>query len=522
MRHQLLIGGVGLVLVVGQVVLAADEAHPLVWEPAVRSVAVFKNGIGFFIRDGEVQLRDGWCVARAVPPALLGTLAVYAEDERAHVDILGAGQGELVDFDGVDGPADIAGRLAWLQSYIGLRLNLTFRPAEGADREAHGKLKQVEGEYAILENDGQLNAVLIGQIRRAQILDYALRIHVADAPVDKPVRLGMAYLRKGITWIPEYALRIIDEETAELTLRGTLVNEVEDLINTDVHFVVGVPHFAYADYLTPLAVGQMIRTAAAAVPEQFLSQIAGNAIMNRAALATDSRAGTELILQPAPAGGNPEAVDGMLRSLPQMDGAGASDYTVYTRAGLTLRCGEKAVVTIFQKRIRYGHTYRWESPGELRHFLVLHNDTDTAWTTGPVVAVSAARPLCQDRILYTPRGGRHHLPVTTAINIATNAEETEVERKLKAHEPTLHYWVDQVSLRGRLVVENYEDRKVELTIRRLVPGRLTAASDNGRISNDSEQLKLEERRGWVEWVLYLAPRERRELTYDYERYVPSR
>ena len=52
------------------------------------------------------------------------------------------------------------------------------------------------------------------------------------------VTLGMAYLRKGITWIPDYTLKVLDDETAELTLRGTLVNEAEDLIHTDVHLVV--------------------------------------------------------------------------------------------------------------------------------------------------------------------------------------------------------------------------------------------------------------------------------------------
>jgi len=48
----------------------------------------------------------------------------------------------------------------------------------------------------------------------------------------------MAYLQKGITWIPEYTLKVLDEKTAELTLRGTLVNEAEDLIHSDVHLVV--------------------------------------------------------------------------------------------------------------------------------------------------------------------------------------------------------------------------------------------------------------------------------------------
>ena len=68
----------------------------------------------------------------------------------------------------------------------------------------------------------------------------------------------MAYLRKGVTWIPEYTLRILDEDTAELTLRGTLVNEAEDIIHGDVHFVVGVPSFAHTDYLAPVVVGQML------------------------------------------------------------------------------------------------------------------------------------------------------------------------------------------------------------------------------------------------------------------------
>ena len=61
----------------------------------------------------------------------------------------------------------------------------------------------------------------------------------------------MAYLRKGITWIPDYTLKVLDDDNAELTLRGTIVNEAEDLIHTDVHLVVGVPHFVHTEYMAP-------------------------------------------------------------------------------------------------------------------------------------------------------------------------------------------------------------------------------------------------------------------------------
>ena len=45
------------------------------WKPRVSAVSVFKNGLGFFRREGPVALRDGWCVAGAIPPAMYGTFA---------------------------------------------------------------------------------------------------------------------------------------------------------------------------------------------------------------------------------------------------------------------------------------------------------------------------------------------------------------------------------------------------------------------------------------------------------------
>jgi hypothetical protein len=356
------------------------------------------------------------------------------------------------------------------------------------------------------------------------VLDYPLRLHVSGPEENGTARLGMAYLRKGITWIPEYSLRIIDESTAELTLRATLVNEVEDLVDTDVHFVVGVPRFLHADLLSPLAVGQTIRTVAAALPSALppgvQTQVMSNAIMSRAATAADQRATAtaEPVAVPE-AGGD---VEGFMRGLPQMPSAGASDFTVYTRPHMTVRKGEKAVVTVFRKRITYAHAYRWDSPGDLKHYLMLHNDTDTAWTTGPVVAVSGTQPLCEDLLCYTPRNSPCEIPVTTAVNVATEASESEVDRKLKAHQPAANLFLDLVVIEGHLRVRNYEPRPVKLTVRRAVPGLLTTVSEGGTMEQDTSKLRLVERAGAATWTLDLPAGETRELTYRYERYVDSR
>lgn len=51
---------------------AAEDDNPHLWKPRTKSVAVFKNGLGFFIREGEVRVRDDW-TSRAADPDPAGT-----------------------------------------------------------------------------------------------------------------------------------------------------------------------------------------------------------------------------------------------------------------------------------------------------------------------------------------------------------------------------------------------------------------------------------------------------------------
>ena len=276
----------------------AEEGNPHVWKPRIRSVAVFKNGLGFFMREGETQLRDGWCVTEKVPPAAFGTLAIYSRNDNETVDIVGSGPGEVVEFDGRDAAKDVATRRTRLEAARFLKVQLSYKH-KGKDLTAAGKLQSVGPEFVVLENDSQDLAVPLDGITRLQVLDLPLRIHVAgsgDKPVQKP-SLGMAYLRQGITWIPDYTLKVIDDDNAELTLRGTLVNEAEDLIHSDVHLVVGVPHFVHTGYLAPLAVGQVIRSIGASVGNLGVPRGIQSQIMNRAAIVRNDAGNMEQQLE---------------------------------------------------------------------------------------------------------------------------------------------------------------------------------------------------------------------------------
>lgn len=498
---------------------AEDEKEsPCRWKPEVTSVTVFKNGFGFFLRQGKVSLRDGWCASEAIPPASFGTLAVYSHENDETVDIVGSGPGEIVEFDGTDAPRETAVIRSRLESYEYFKLQLVYRQ-QGVDQTAAGQLVSVGPEYAILETERSSIAVPIDGIRKLQVLENPLRVHVTGegARIPEETTLGMAYLRKGVTWIPEYTLTLLDEDTAELTLRGTLVNEAEDLVHCDVNFVVGVPHFLHTDYLAPIAVGQVIRTIGATVaPREVMTQI-----RNSSAIAIqDPFAPSGVVDQPVTGGGRD--IRAATGNLPQWEGAGGGDFTVYTRKDMTLRRGEKAIVTLFRKQIKYRHRYRWSPPDEIGHFLVLQNDTDTPWTTGPCLATSDGSALSQDLLKYVPKGGSGEIPVTTAINIAHDRKETEVDRKLKAHQPSNNYYLDLVTLDGELTLKNYGRIPADLIIDLSLTGKPLTASDDAAIGLDTENLKLTERTGMLQWHITVNPGETKTLTYQYERYIPSR
>ncbi|HUX02900.1 MAG: hypothetical protein WBD63_03150 [Phycisphaerae bacterium] len=227
-------------------------------------------------------------------------------------------------------------------------------------------------------------------------------------------------------------------------------------------------------------------------------------------------------MRPLPAWPGGRDLKAALGNLPQWEGAGASDFTVYTRKDLTVRQGEKAIVTLFIKRIKYSHVYRWSPPNEIEHFLVLHNSTDTSWTTGPCLAVSGDNALSEDLLKYVPKGGLGEFPVTTAINLAHDQKEAESDRKLKAHEPSPGFYVDLVTLDGELKVHNLGKTPAEMVVDLRLQGRPLAASDDGRIVLDTANLKLLERSGTITWRITLKPGEAKALTYRCERFVPSR
>ncbi len=493
---------------------AKELQNKNLWKPRTTTVSVFKNGLGFFMREGKVKLNDGWCISPKVPPAAFGTLNIFAPDKKEQIDVIGSGYGKIYEFDGYDEQDSTEARRKHLNNSINLEIAVTYKQKDQV-QTAKGKLRSIGPAFAILETKTNSFAVPIAGIERLQVLKNSLRIHVtdeADNPLNKETTLAMAYLSNGVCWIPEYTLKILKEGEAELTLRGTLMNDAEDLIKCDINLVVGAPHFVHSGSLAPIALGQSTnRNAFTLGHTQY---------MNRAMRGSGGPTNSTPSI---PEFGNPTDLTVFTTPFNFIGGinSAVSDYTVYTKKGLTVRNGEKAIITIFRKKIKYTHNYKWDGVGEIQHFLSLKNDTGTSWTTGPCLGLAGTQALSEDTLNYTPKNGTAHFKVTNAINIANKCTESEVDRQLKAYNPTHNSYYDLVKLKGKIELHNYENKEVTLTINKKIVGKPLTTSDNGNSHIDSTKLRLLERSGSVSWQIKLKPGEKKNLFYEYERYVKS-
>src|SRR5690606_15619804 len=157
--------------------------------------------------EDEVELRDGWAIAADIPAAAFGTLAIFAREENAVVDIVGGGPGEKVEFNDIDSPDTLDARIDRLRASLHVPMRLEYKQ-DGVDAAAQGTLKHVGEEYAILEAERTTLAVPLAEIRSMKFTDAPMRIHVVEDGKSRKgsVTLVRAYLTRGMTWVPEYTM----------------------------------------------------------------------------------------------------------------------------------------------------------------------------------------------------------------------------------------------------------------------------------------------------------------------------
>ncbi|TAJ23554.1 MAG: hypothetical protein EPO68_02800 [Planctomycetota bacterium] len=512
-------------------VLCAVAARALAEDPLpVRELTVFKDGHAFVLREGALPPgANGRVVLDQLPQPLLGTFWPYATEgarvssaiaarervvtERTALDLrqlVEANRGKQVVVTDIANER-IEGMLIGIPRRDAAELAKAASGAGGPRLDEPGALVVVQtasGSRVLplervrdLEVRGELGARYAQDELRERL---TLRVDGGTAAS----RVGVAYVEKGLRWIPSYKIDIADPAKARFELEATLVNDLVDFRDATVHLVVGVPRFEMQGLLDPIALQEAAaRVAGQLDPRDRFSNMLSNALMTQSA---SYRA-------EAPTEGAPP---------PGLESAASNeDLYVYTLRHVTLARGERLVLPISSFELGYRDVYTLDVPvapplefqsqfdgarieqlarlaaaSKVQHVLRISNRAGAPLTTAPALVLSNGRVIGQSLLHYTPVGAETDLVMAVALDVCVEKRERETQRDSAPGRWRGHDY-QRIDMAGELKISNKKKEAVELEVRRTVLGLADSVEAGGEFVQISpaDWWADERRPEWWSW-----------------------
>ena len=515
------------------------------------SVAAFKNGLGFFMRQGTAHLAGGQARIPFVPEASLGTLWLAPNESGVAIEELVAYRYKTQKERGVESLEEL------LENSVGKTVTVTFNQKEYTGEILGFSKPETQNTASPPNNvDTYLLSSSIAPAQPARVLlmkagnvvlaldprsvslvsspaapnmtfkqeseAKALRFTLKGAK--ETANLTMGYLEKGVGWTPSYLVSLQDEKSARITMQAVLTDDVEDLNDADVFFVVGVPNFQFADQWSPMAL------------QQTLVQYMRDAETPR----SNSRFSNAIMSQSVGGLRQENGPDTFQATVRELQGAPEEDLFLYTRPNVTLAKGERATYNIFAANIPYEHIYEWEvvdnpqvdvygnrvnnssannaadpAANVVWHSLRLKNSSAFPWTSAPAMVISGTKALSQDTLLYTPKEASTNLKMTIATDLRTSKKELEVERQPKAlYRNGIDF--EAVTVEGTLKLKNYKNGAVAVKVYRSLVGEVLSTTDAGQAEKTGEGIRGVNASSRITWDVKLKPGEEKVITYRYK------
>ena len=534
-------------IVVVTVMLAAAASCALAVDVPTRvsSVALFKNGLGYFTRVGELPAAPAEIEVGPLPAAAHGTLWLGWEAGTTFDD-LRAREVEASEMRPALSVAEL------LRANVGKRARLYLtdedQPVTGRIAAVPEPPKPVppspylsiipppqppQGALVLIDVDGGTLGVPLGSVQRVAFLEEA----ATEVPVDaKHISLAgqltagqagqplsVSYLVKGMTWAPSYRVDISQPDQAMLTAKAAILNEIEDLEDAHVDLVTGFPYLEFAEIISPLA--QKTDLAG------FLNALyRGGDQQYRGRAGAMAQVALNAPMGPMGPGGAPEPSYGA-----PAQGEVGEDLFFYPVEGVTLARGETGYSPLFSAQVPYEHVYTWDiadyigdsdhyqDPNQPRrqivwHSLRLSNEMGMPWTTAPAETVQDGRILGQATLHYTPPGGETLLKITQALGI--EAEELELEIARQADARTFRGTrYDLVTVQGTLKLRSHLDKAVAMEITKRITGEVTESSPQAEVEKLAAGLQGVNAHSRLTWVLELPAGGEQEITYSFTVYI---
>lgn len=511
-----------------------------------KSISVFKNGIGYFIKDMKVDVKDGKYVFDKLPintgevsepgippridygyapmpqnPVIFGTIWFAAEGN--YIKSVNAFEKKLQKSRPVTSMKEL------IESNIGRMADVKLSYQE---KPFKGKIIKVESDFAVFEKESKFVAVNLSYITdietgekpemnfKSEEIGKAIELNFDKSASGQTV--SVMYLQKGITWAPNYLIELLDDSKARIALRASLLNDIEDIENTDLNFVVGVPSFKFANVESPLLSKANVAS--------FLSALAGSypggyavpaSLSNRNVMAQDYDYN-------APAPSESYMVN--------TDNAGNEELYLYKMKDVTLKRGGRALYSVAQITTDYENLYSVELASNYNVYtstlqqdrkndvwrsIKFKNESKIPFTTGTAYITKInngiSEPLSQNELKYTPVNGSNEVKMTIAPDVLVTDSEKETDRVEKAKQFT--YWNDLITMEGKIEIKNYKDKKIKLKIHRMIDGELANTSDKWDSNAMLNYGDARNKKNDVTWEVEVKSGETKTITYTYKIFI---
>lgn len=481
-------------------------------------VIVFKDGYALIVKTFTAKTDNkGEIHVDEVPDAaVLGTFWATAKEGRVvgmhagwkdvtktwektttateHLEILAANRGKRAEIRYTDGTI-YNGTIRTILARKTTSPDPDEREVELSDLRGHSfVLRTADGDIVLAT--GGIRAIAIKDMRTsvartAKTTKRTKRLTIRFEEPNAKRTVTLTYFRPGIRWIPTYRIDLESKKRARIAMQAEILNEAEDLIDTPIDIVVGVPNFRFKSTVSPLVLEATLKRALAQAAPNLMGQMHNNfsnasySLRSSESRRADATASTDIALPG------------------DLTGSAQQDLFVYSLPRISLKKGERVAMSVFDRRVPFRHVYTWDlhlkksdfanSPSaagiasplqiaknEVWHQIQLKNDTNTVWTTGAVMIMAGGRPLAQELLTYTSRGDEVRVPVTISVETRGSAKEKEVGRKLDA----LKWDGKKYARIGKLATLdlcNHKGTTIDVEISMRVGGRATNASDDGEV-----------------------------------------
>ena len=531
----------------------ADEAQPSALKTKLVSVSLFKNGLGFVTREGELPKGQSSLLIETLPAPAHGTFWVYSENDAATVKDVVAFETQTVERVEAISVAEM------IEANVGQTVDVRLSDKEtvrakissvaanrAAEPSALGPNDSPYGLYGspteaaslvLLQASGRTTALNWNAVQQLSGTDGPLKTTIERRKRAVSLRLNAAnpggggrvviqYLAKGITWAPSCAIEISDAKKARVTTKAEIIDEIEDLDNVSVSLVTGFPNLKFADVTDPMAMRGNLAAFLNNLsnPAQFADYRGRGDVVMQQAVMDNNRVGREELF--------PSYATG-----PQ-EGQTREELFFYDQRNVTLKKGERGYYPLFTTDVPYEHLYEWKigdaldeqeqyrsrddgAPDKVEdvwHSIRLTNTSTVPWTTAPALTMQGDKVLGQDLIHYTSVGAKTTVRITKAVDISAEQAEYEVARTRNAAN-FYGYSYDLVEVRGKLSATNFKDKNITLTITKELSGEVVKTIPAAKVEQTARGLKKVNPKSALSWELPIKSRGKIEVDYSYKVYV---